>query len=247
MRRIAIVLLAITLAPALWAVEGIPDWSRTLDEVLRRAEAEAASTKPLAPPQPSATQALHPAIEGFLSYYQGAGAKTWNHGVERLQRHRVMFAAAFREQRVPEELLWLGLVESGYRAAARSPKDAVGVWQFIPETARRFGLIVNRKRDERTDTPKATRAAARYLRFLYDTFGDWNLALAAYNAGEGRVRDAIARSQSRDFWTIAARGFLPRETTAYVPAVLAAQALGEGKATPPSERRTVEATFSLSE
>ncbi len=139
-----------------------------------------------------------------------------------------MMTRVFREEGLPPELVWIGLVESGYDPVARSPKNALGIWQLIPDTAMTFGLNVSR-RDERTDPEKSTRAAARYLKFLYGRFGDWALTLAAYNAGEKRVQSAIERGQDRDFWRLSGSGMLPRETQAYVPAVLAAQFLGEGR------------------
>jgi membrane-bound lytic murein transglycosylase D len=215
--------------------EGVPEWSRLIDEVLRRAEVEAAQMnaqpQDTAPADDSAPRPdLHPAVSEFIRYYRDHGAKTWSGSVQRLEAIRPMIEQTFDAYGVPQELMWLGLVESGYNPVARSPKSAVGVWQFLPDTARRFGLRVGRE-DERTDTMKATVAAARYLRFLYDTFGDWKLVLAAYNAGEARVQSAIERSGSRDFWTLADAGYLPRETRAYVPAVLAAQVLGHGSQT----------------
>jgi membrane-bound lytic murein transglycosylase D len=105
------------------------------------------------------------------------------------------------------------------------------VWLFIPETAVRFGLSLGRS-DERLDPVKSARAAARYLKFLYGLFADWKLALAAYNAGEQRVLDAIRRSGSRDFWRLSTMRLLPEETREYVPAVLAAQQLGGAHAEP---------------
>ena len=140
----------------------------------------------------------------------------------RLARLRPMMSRVFGEKGLPEWLLAVGLVESGYSTAARSPKGALGIWQFMPATARRFGLVVGADVDERTHPERSTRAAAAYLRSLYELFGDWRLAIAAYNAGEARVARAMRQTNARDFETLAARGALPRETIEYVPRVLAA-------------------------
>jgi membrane-bound lytic murein transglycosylase D len=226
---LAIVAVAACL-PSMRAAEGLPRWSRLVDEIVKRAETEAFTPKTTddrdqdaAPPASD----LHPTVMEFIRYYRGAGAKTWSSSLRRLETVRPMVEQTFAEYGVPETLMWLGLVESGYKPYARSPKSAVGMWQFIPETARRFGLRVG-KEDERTDVAKATVAAAKYLQFLYTLFGDWKLVLAAYNSGEARVQSAIERSGSRDFWTLADQGYLPREARAYVPAVLAAQFLAQG-------------------
>ncbi len=133
----------------------------------------------------------------------------------------------FREERVPTDLVALAIVESAWQSTAVSPVGATGVWQFMPETARRFGLTVTDTVDDRYDFEKATRAAARYLKFLsthYD--GNWELAIGAYNCGEGAMDQAIADAGgTRDFWTLARGGVLPTETANYVPAVLAASLL----------------------
>ena len=121
------------------------------------------------------------------------------------------------------------LVESGGQSTALSAKGARGLWQFMPDTARRYGLIVTASLDERLDPYKSTRAAARYLRDLYTQFGDWPLALAAYNAGEDTVQRAIERTSTRDFSLIARMGILPLETRSYVPAVLNAIGFMAGK------------------
>ena len=242
--------------PSMRAAEGLPRWSRLVDEVLKRAEAEASMPKTMDHPDHEATSTpeLHPTVSEFVRYYRGAGAKTWSSSVRRLDTVRPLVERTFAEYGIPQTLMWLGLVESGYNPYARSLKSAVGMWQFIPDTARRFGLRVG-KEDERTDVAKATVAAAKYLQFLYSLFGDWKLVLAAYNSGEARVQSAIERSGSRDFWTLADRGYLPRETRAYVPAVLAAQFLAQGtepvetaKHTRSNEKgaQIVEAPFSLS-
>jgi soluble lytic murein transglycosylase-like protein len=125
-----------------------------------------------------------------------------------------------RAHGLPEELVAVVAVESGFRPSALSPKGARGLWQLMPETARRYGLAVGREADERLDPLKSTHAAARYFNDLYAQFADWPLALAAYNAGEQRVERALSRMGARDFWTLARHAALPKETRAYVPAVL---------------------------
>lgn len=126
----------------------------------------------------------------------------------------------FRGQGVPVEMIYVGLVESGYRTDAVSSAGAVGPWQFMFETARRYGLRQWKGVDERRELEKSTRAAARYLRDLYELLGDWTLAIAGYNAGEYRVLRAMQESGGKDFWSL--RHLLPRETAEYVPRVLAA-------------------------
>ena len=125
------------------------------------------------------------------------------------------------EERVPIELLAVALVESGFNPQALSPKGARGIWQLMPATAARYGLTVEPLNDHRTHPEHSTRAAARYLRDLYQQFGDWKLALAAYNWGEGKVQRVIAKTGLRNFDELARRGLLPLETRNYVPAVLA--------------------------
>jgi soluble lytic murein transglycosylase-like protein len=145
-----------------------------------------------------------------------------NEARRRLATLGVDAARVFVDEGVPLEYLAVAAVESAFHPDALSPKGARGLWQFMPATAQRFGLCVEEWRDDRLDAQRSTRAAARYLRWLHAQFGDWLLALAAYNAGEGRVLAAIERGQSRDFWRLAALGLLPEETRRYVPAVLAA-------------------------
>ena len=134
------------------------------------------------------------------------------------------------EERVPVELLSVALVESGFNPLAHSRKGARGIWQLMPDTAERYGLKVEPVVDQRTDPEHSTRAAARYLRDLYRQFGDWKLALAAYNTGEDRVQKIIDRTGIRSFEGIARPGLLPLETRNYVPSVLAAWSqIGRGK------------------
>lgn len=141
---------------------------------------------------------------------------------QRFQLLGVDAGGIFREEGVPLELLRIAQVESNWNPFALSPKGAFGLWQFMPATARRYGLRVDAMHDDRADMERSTRAAARYLRDLHLRFGDWALALAAYNTGEDAVQRAMERGASRDFWSLSERKLLPAETRAYVPAVLAA-------------------------
>ena len=166
-----------------------------------------------------------PRVAAFLTYFQGRGRSRLEIGRSRLASLRPMMAQIFREEGVPEWLLSVGFVESTYNASAHSPAQAHGIWQFIPGTGQRYGLKRTAWTDERSHPEKSTRAAARYLRDLHALFGDWQLALAAYNWGEGRVAKIIRRTGIRDFWTMADRGLLPQETMNYVPSVLAASQL----------------------
>lgn len=137
-------------------------------------------------------------------------------------RYRILVQDILEENDVPPELFYLGMIESGYASKARSGARAVGIWQFMAPTARRYGLKVNRDIDERLDVMRSTKAAAQYLKDLKDEFGSWYMAMAAYNCGEGRVRSAIRRHHTRDFWTLAHRRALPAETADYIPKFQAA-------------------------
>lgn len=136
----------------------------------------------------------------------------------RVEQLRPVIEPILREEAVPSELIAVVLIESGGQPMALSPKGARGLWQFMPGTARRYGLAVDTGTDERLDVQKSTRAAARYLRDLYQRFGSWTLALAAYNAGEGAVDAASGKAHSTDFALVGS--WLPLETRNYVPTVL---------------------------
>ena len=124
---------------------------------------------------------------------------------------------------LPEELKFVAVVESHLNPRALSKSGASGLWQFMKSTARMQGLVINEIIDERRDPVKSTAAALDYLEFLHESFGDWTLAIAAYNCGPGNVRKAIRRGNSKDYWTI--RKHMPRETQKYVPRVIAAMYL----------------------
>lgn len=165
---------------------------------------------------------IAPPVLQFMDFFMsGRGRSTMEAGLQRSGRYREMAERIFKEERVPLDLIWLAQAESVWKPNALSRASAKGIWQFIPSTGLRYGLQQTFWVDERSQPEKSTRAAARYLRWLYDHFaGDWLLAMAAYNSGEGRVDDAIARCGYADFWELHRRGLLPRETRNYVPIIL---------------------------
>jgi membrane-bound lytic murein transglycosylase D len=162
-------------------------------------------------------------VRQFINYFtRGRGRATMEAGLQRSVRFREMAQRIFKQEGVPTDLVWLAQVESGWNPYAYSWAAAKGMWQFIPSTGARFGLTQSYWVDERSDPEKSTLSAARYLKWLSTRYkGDWQLALAAYNTGEGNVDGAIARSGSRDFWRLHRGGFIAQETRNYVPAILA--------------------------
>ncbi|MDT4897425.1 MAG: rane-bound lytic murein transglycosylase [Acidobacteriota bacterium] len=158
-------------------------------------------------------------IQGYINYYQGRGRSTMEAGLRRSGQFMQMARRIFREEGVPEDVTWLGQVESAWRTKALSWAAASGLWQFIPGTGRTYGLRQTAWIDERNSLEKATRASARYLKDLYNHFGNWELAMAAYNTGQGNIDRAIARAGSRSFWKI--YPYIVQETRNYVPNILA--------------------------
>jgi membrane-bound lytic murein transglycosylase D len=151
-------------------------------------------------------------------------------GLARSGRYIPMIYRIFEEEGLPRDLAQVAMIESSFIPRAHSPKTAHGIWQFMPKTGRQYGLTANAVIDERSDPEKATRAAAKHLAYLHDLFHDWYLAMAAYNAGEGKILRAIERSGLTDFWQLAGSGFLPAATQNYVPAVLAATLISKNPA-----------------
>jgi membrane-bound lytic murein transglycosylase D len=142
-------------------------------------------------------------------------------GFRRAGQYRPLIQRVFAEEQVPQELVYLAQAESGFLPRAVSRKSAVGMWQFIAETGTRYDLVRTHSFDERLDPEKATRAAAKYLKFLFARYGDWYLAMAAYNCGEGAVDRAVERTGYADYWELLKRHALPRETSNYVPIIVA--------------------------
>ncbi len=162
---------------------------------------------------------VHPMIQQFINYYRGRGRSTMEVGLYRSGMFMRMARRIFREEGIPENVAWLGQVESAWKPTAMSWAAASGLWQFIPGTGARYGLRRTAHIDERNSFDEATRASARYLKFLFNRYGNWELAIAGYNCGEGNVDRAIRRAGVQNFW--AAYPYLPRETRNYVPNILA--------------------------
>ena len=162
---------------------------------------------------------LNPLVLGYVNYYQGRGRATMETGLRRSGQFMSKTREIFRSVGVPEDIAWLGQVESAWRPTARSWAAASGLWQFIPSTGSRFGLRQTAYIDERNGYEKATVASAHYLKWLHDRYGNWELAMAAYNTGEGNVDRAIARAGVSDFWAI--YPYIAQETRNYVPNILA--------------------------
>jgi membrane-bound lytic murein transglycosylase D len=161
-------------------------------------------------------------IEKFLRYFQNGGRKRFEVYLSRSGKYVGMMQKILVRYGLPEDLVYVALIESGFSPKAYSVAKASGPWQFISETGRRYGLRIDWWADERRDAEKSTHAAASYLRDLYGMFDSWPLATAAYNAGEGKIQRAVTRYKSDDFSELIRHGYLKQETKDYVPKMLAA-------------------------
>lgn len=161
-------------------------------------------------------------VQKWIDYFQGRGRPYMEMYLQRSSRYLPMMKATLREQGLPEDLVYIALIESGFSPMAHSRASAVGYWQFIKATGRHYGLAVNQQIDERRDPVLSTRAAAEYFKALYNLFGSWYLAMASYNVGENRVKNVVMKHYTRDFWELVRKRKLPLETLDYVPKFIAA-------------------------
>ncbi|HEX3352626.1 MAG TPA: transglycosylase SLT domain-containing protein [Terriglobales bacterium] len=169
-------------------------------------------------------------VAAYINYFSNRGRDILEHGLERGGRYREMIESTLRQEGVPQELIYLAQAESGFHPLALSRVGARGMWQFMSSRARGYGLQHNLWVDERQDPEKATRAAAHHLKDLYNQFGDWYLAMAAYNSGPGSVQSAVKRTGYADFWELYKRNVLPKETRNYVPIILAVTIMAKNPA-----------------
>jgi peptidoglycan lytic transglycosylase D len=184
--------------------------------VKAKAEAEIKVTKSDLP------LVLNDQVAMFINYFSSPrGRATLEHAWTRSGRYREMIARVLKQEGVPQDLIYLAQAESGFQPLALSRAGARGMWQFMAQSGALYGLERNWWVDERQDPEKATQAAARHLKDLYKQFGDWYLAMAAYNSGASTVQHAVERTGYADFWELYRRGVLPQETRNYVPIILA--------------------------
>lgn len=166
---------------------------------------------------------LNSQVEYFINQFQGRSKASFSRWLTRSTRYLPMMKAVLHKEGLPEDLVYVAMIESGFVLHARSVASAVGPWQFMPATGRRYSLRIDQWIDERRDPVKATMAAAMYLKDLSDMFnGDWYLATAGYNAGENKIFRAIDKYDTSDFWELTKGSYLKRETKDYVPKLLAA-------------------------
>ena len=162
---------------------------------------------------------LNKKVENAIHYFQGRGRRVFTKWLQRSGWYREMIVAILKEEGVPEELLYLAMIESGFNPNAKSYARAVGIWQFISSTGKAYGLTSSWWYDERRDPEKSTRAAAKHLRDLYQRFDNWYLAIAGYNYSPGKIEKRLQRYNVEEFWDLPR---LPRQTRNYVPTFIAA-------------------------
>ncbi len=169
-------------------------------------------------------------VASYIAYFSSSGHAVLERALARSGRYRDMILRVLKEEGVPQDLIYLAEAESGFHPLALSHAGARGMWQFMYSRAVDYGLHRSWWVDDRQDPEKSTRAAARHLKDLYNQFGDWYLAMAAYNSGPGTVQAAVQRTGYADFWELYNRGVLPKETKNYVPIILAVTIMAKNPA-----------------
>lgn len=171
---------------------------------------------------------INASVNKWLDYFQNRGRPHMERYLRRSTRYEALMKKVLRDNRLPEDLFYIALIESGFSSQAYSHASAVGYWQFIRGTGKKYKLKINQLLDERRDPVLSTQAAAEYFKDLYVRFNSWYLAMAAYNVGEGRVERAIKKYKTNDFWALAKnRRALPAETDNYVPKFIAAKLIAK--------------------
>lgn len=172
---------------------------------------------------------MNAAVEKWIAYFNGKGRKHFERYLERSEIFIPFIRPILKNARAPEDLVYLAMIESGFNNNAKSHARAVGAWQFITWTGRRYGLDVNWWVDERRDVEKSTIAAIQYLKELNAMYGDWKLATASYNAGEAKIGRAIKKYKTNNFWELCKYKYLKPETKNYVPKLYAAAIVGKNR------------------
>lgn len=165
---------------------------------------------------------LNDSVENHIEYFKTRGRDVFQQWLDQSTRYIPVMKNIFREKNLPEDLVYVAMIESGFNPYAVSWAKAVGPWQFMPHTGRMYNLRIDWWVDERKDPVKSTYAAAEHLKDLYNLFGSWPLALASYNAGAGKVQRAVLKSRSEDFWDLKASRYIRKETKNYIPKYMAA-------------------------
>lgn len=160
-------------------------------------------------------------VEMYLDLFQNKQRKQFARWLARSGAYRQMMERELENRKLPRDLVYLAMIESGFNQMARSRANAVGLWQFMKKTGRQYHLKVDKYVDERRDALKSTKAAVTYLSDLYREFGDWHLAVAAYNGGPGKIRGGLKRYKVDNFWDLAGKKYLKLETKRYVPKLIA--------------------------
>ncbi len=169
-------------------------------------------------------------VQFWIRHFQGPGRNDFQRWLARSTRYSPYILRELEKANLPKDIMYTAMIESGFAPTAQSPAAALGLWQFIKPTAERYGLTVNWWLDERRNFSKSTLAAIRYKKDLYSMFGSWPLVAASYNCGEQKIVNLIKKYGTNNFWDMVALGVLPKETSDYVPKIIAAALIAKAPA-----------------